>query len=215
MSSRPADSSTTQGSLRPQVILLVDDDPVILETFSASLREAGFAVLEAADGVSALQICINSSPALAVIDYAMPGLSGVDLARQLVAQTDVAFIFLSAHTDDSVVRQAVAAGAMTYLVKPVDGAALIPAVRATLERSREFLALRSEGQRLAAALKGDRRIGAATGLLMARFQLNQQNAFERLRRYARSRRMRLDEVVTQLLQAAEEAAKIYESLGQL
>ncbi len=214
MTSLQADHSKGLPSGRPQLILLVDDDPVILETFGASLREAGFEVLEAADGASALQSCITSSPALAVIDYAMPGLSGVELARQLVAQTDVAFLFLSAHADESVVREAVAAGAMTYLVKPVDGAGLIPPVRTALERSREFLALRSEGQRLSAALKIDRNIGVATGLVMSRFQLGQQAAFERLRRYARSHRVRLEEVATQLLRATEEAAKVYDSLNR-
>jgi two-component system, response regulator PdtaR len=84
-------------SARP-CILLVDDDPIILETFGESLRGAGFEVIEARDGARALQICIAQTPALAVIDYAMPGLSGVELARQLVAQTDVPFLFLSAHS---------------------------------------------------------------------------------------------------------------------
>jgi AmiR/NasT family two-component response regulator len=195
------------------VILLVDDDPVILETFGASLRAAGFGVVEAVDGLSALQTCIAQPPSLAVIDYAMPGLSGLDLARQLVVQSDVPFLFLSANAEQDVVRAAVAAGAMTYLVKPLDGAGLVPAVRTALERSREVIALRSEAVRLNAALKMDRNIAVATGLVMARFQVGQQEAFERLRRLARSRRARLEQVAAELLQATEATGKIYDSLA--
>jgi two-component system, response regulator PdtaR len=197
----------------PQCILLVDDDPTMLETYAVSLRDAGYEVLQATDGVSALNICMTNAPQLAVIDYAMPGLSGIDLARQLVAQTEVPFLFLSVHADDTLVREAVAAGAMTYLVKPLHGAGLIPPVRTALERSREVLALRSEAQRMSAALKIDRSIGVATGLVMARFQLCQQDAFERLRRHARSQRVRLEEVAMQLLRASEETARVYDAIA--
>jgi len=198
---------------RSAIVLIVDDDPIILETFGASLRDAGFEVMEAIDGRSALETCIAHPPSLAVIDYAMPGLSGLELARQLVAQTDVPFLFLSAHAEEDVVRAAIAAGAMTYLLKPLDGAGLVPAVRTALERSREVVALRSEAERLNAALKIDRNIAVATGLVMARFQIGQQEAFERLRRLARSRRVRLEQVVAELLQATEATGKIYESLA--
>jgi two-component system, response regulator PdtaR len=198
-------------SARP-CILLVDDDPIILETFGESLRGAGFEVIEARDGARALQICIAQTPALAVIDYAMPGLSGVELARQLVAQTDVPFLFLSAHSEERIVQQAVAAGALTFLLKPTEPAALIPAVRAALERSREVLALRSETERLNAALRINRNVGVATGLVMARFKITQVEAFERLRTHARSRRVRLEEVVDELLHATEQTSKLYDSL---
>jgi two-component system, response regulator PdtaR len=206
------DEPAKSGAQSRRIVLLVDDDPLILETFGQSLREAGFEVIETSDGASALQICITQTPALAVIDYAMPGLSGLDLARQLVAQTDVPFLFLSAYADEKVVQSAVAAGALTFLLKPIDSDALIPPVRTALERSREVMALRSEAERLSAALKIDRNIGVATGLVMARFKIGQVEAFERLRRNARSRRIRLEEVVGELLKATEETAKFYHSL---
>ncbi len=198
---------------RPRdVILLVDDDPLIIETFGMSLREAGFPVVVASNGAQALRICVESPPSLAVIDYSMPGLSGVDLARQLVVLTDVPFLFLSAHADPTVVQAAVAAGAMTYLVKPLDGAHLVPAIHTALQRSREVLALRSEAERLSAAVKIDHAVGVATGLVMARYRITKQSAFERLRRHARSRRVRLEEVANELVRATDEAGKFYELL---
>ena len=199
----------------PQAMILVaDDDPLIVATLGYVLRAADFAVAEAFDSASALDACISLSPALAVIDYSMPGMNGVELARQIAAQTSVPVLFLSAYDDEAIVRDAIAAGAMTYLIKPVDTLQVMPAVRTALQRSRELRALRFQADQLNSALQTGPNVSIATGLLMAKFQIGQQEALERLRRHARSKRTRLEAFASELLRATDEAGKMYESLNQ-
>lgn len=193
-------------------ILVADDDPLILSTLSRGLRIAGFEVLEANDGESALQICIAFAPSVALLDYAMPGLSGVELARQIAGSTQVPVVFLSAYSDEAIVDQAIAAGAMSYLVKPIDIPQLLPVIRAAVRRSQELQALRLQTMQLSTALQSGRSVNIATGLLMARFRIGQQEAFERLRHHARSKRARLEEVATELLRVTDAADRCYESL---
>jgi AmiR/NasT family two-component response regulator len=194
-------------------VLVADDDPLIVATLGHGLRAAGFDVFEAFDGPSALDACVAHNPSLAIIDYAMPGPNGVEMARLIAARTSVPVIFLSASSDEAVVREAIAAGAMTFLVKPIDTQQLLPVVRTALERAREFQALRSQADQLNTALQTGRNVSIATGLLMAKLQIGQQEALERMRRHARSKRIRLEAFATELLRANDEAGKLYESLS--
>ena len=65
-------------------ILIADDDRVVLFTLAEGLREADFDVIEARDGLQALDLCRRETPALALLDIRMPGLDGLELARRLV-----------------------------------------------------------------------------------------------------------------------------------
>jgi two-component system, response regulator PdtaR len=196
------------------VILVADDDPRIVTSLGRVLRAAGFDVLEAFDAASALELCSTRAVSVAIVDYAMPGMNGIEFARINASRTAVPVIFLSGYSDDEIVGEAIAAGAMTYLVKPVDTHHLLPAIRAALQRSRELSALRSQAQQLNSALQSSRPVNIATGLLMARFQIGQEEAFERLRRQARSRRTRLEEVAAELLRMNDEIGRLYGPLSQ-
>ncbi len=196
------------------MILVADDDPLIVATLGHALRSEDFDVLEAFDSAGALEICIGKAPSLAIIDYSMPGTNGVELAHLIAEKTTVPVMFLSAYSDETIVRKAIAAGAMTYLIKPIDTLQVVPAVRTALQRSRELHALRFQADQLNTALKTGRNVSIATGLVMAKFQIGQQEALERLRSYARSRRTRLEAFASELLKATDEAGKLYESLNQ-
>lgn len=189
-----------------QAILVADDDPLIVATFSQGLRSAGFEVIGAFDTTSALKACIEHSPALAILDYRMPGSNGIDLAAAIGAQTSVPVIFLSAYRDEPIVREAIRAGAMIYLVKPIDVEQLLPVVSSAIERARELTALRAE---IGSTQKRTRLVSIATGLLMERLQISQKEAFERMRRHARSTRTRLEDVAEALIGATEAATRLY------
>jgi len=204
----------TLAAVTNPTVLVADDDPLIVATVGHGLREAKFDVLEAFDSSSALAACIAHKPSLAVIDYAMPGYGGLELARFISTQTDVPLIFLSAYSDEAIVCEAIAAGALAYLVKPIDTQQLLAAVRTALQRGRELRALRLQANQLNTALQTGRTVNVATGLLMAKFQIGQQEAFECLRHYARSNRTRLEEAASELLRANDEAGKLYESLSR-
>ncbi len=193
-------------------ILLVAHDRPTVATVGGALRAAGLEVIEALDGVTALESCLTKRPSLAVIDAKNSDSDGIQLAQQLAERFCVPFVYLSGDDGEAVISAAVSAGAMAYLVNPVDPLQIVPVVRAALRRSQELRVLQSQTERLTAAVQTGKQIGIATGLIMANLRLDQQEAFERLRRQARARRARLEDFAAELLRVADETGVFYRSL---
>jgi response regulator NasT len=188
-----------------RLILLVDDDPLLLEYLSTVLGHAGYDTLTANSAAEALQRVAEREAdiALALLDVSMPGMSGLDLARRLKEHTSVAFMFLSSVDDAETARQAASHGAVGFVVKPVDAARLLPAFESALARADEIRQLRRTEANLNAALAAGRETSLAVGLLMTRFQTDRNTAFEVLRDHARSSRRKVNEVAEQLVSAEE------------
>ncbi len=184
-------------------LLIADDDRLVLATLAEGLRRAGHRVLEASDGEEAIRIACEQKPDLVILDMRMPTKSGLDVALWLRSHTDTPFMFLSAYGDASMVTEAVQAGALGYLVKPLDVQQILPTVDAALLRGKELCALLREEAQLSAALRLGRQTSTAVGILMARHHLSEQAAFERLRAEARSQRRKLSEVAAELVNSAE------------
>ena len=188
-----------------RLILLVDDDPFLLEYLSTVLDHAGYDTLTANSAAEALQRVAEREAdiALALLDVSMPGMSGLDLARRFKDHTSVAFMFLSSVDDAETARQAASHGAAGFVVKPVDAARLLPAFESALARADEIRQLRRTEANLNAALAAGRETSLAVGLLMTRFQTDRNTAFEVLRDHARSSRRKVNEVAEQLVAAEE------------
>ena len=126
---------------RPDLILVVDDDQDIASFVEFNLKVHGFDVVRARDGQDALEVMENRRPDLAVVDWMMPRMDGVELTRRLRAEpltSALPVIMLTAKsmTVDKVVG--LTAGVDDYLVKPFDTAELIARVSSTLRRNKEF-----------------------------------------------------------------------------
>ncbi|MGZ8289817.1 MAG: ANTAR domain-containing response regulator [Telluria sp.] len=184
-------------------ILVVDDDPILLQFLAEVLGHAGYDTESASSGEQALQEIGAREPDMALLDITMPGMSGLELARHLNEETTVPFMFLSAIGDSDSARQAAAYGAVGYVVKPVDAERLMPAFEAGLARADEIRQLRRTEMNLNAALAAGRETSLAVGLLMGKFQTDRNTAFEVLRDHARSSRRKINEVADQLLAAEE------------
>lgn len=200
--------ASTSGKRR---ILLVDDDRSTLALLTQILLQAGHEVEQASCGEAALSIALQHAPDLALLDVNMPGMSGVELARRLRAETGVPFMFLSADGDLGVVREATAHGAVGYQLKPVDPVRIVAAVQVALTQADEMRRLRQAEAAMAAALACEREISVAVGLLMARFQADHGTAFEVLREHARSSRRKMSDVAKDLL-LAEKTFNAFASL---
>ena len=101
-------------------ILLVDDDPDLLESMSTMLRRRGYEVLEALDAEKALLLIGRSRPGLVLTDLRLPGKSGLDLLREVhAADPALPVIIMTAYGSDEVVDLASRFGAYTVLTKPV------------------------------------------------------------------------------------------------
>jgi len=184
-------------------ILIVDDDPLLLQFLFEVLGHAGYEVVAASSAAEALQQIAIREPDLALLDITMPGMTGLELAQQLKAHTAVPFMFLSAVGDSESGKQAAIYGAVGYVVKPVDAERLMPAFEAGLARADEIRQLRRTETNLNAALAAGRETSLAVGLLMGKFQTDRNTAFEVLRDHARSSRRKINEVADQLLAAEE------------
>jgi response regulator NasT len=192
-------------------VLLVDDEPLILATIGQVLRNAGYETAEADSGEAAQNIALEFQPDLALLDVVLTGMSGLDLARFLNAETDIPFMFISASAEVEIVRQATEYGAVGYLLKPFDIAQIIPAFEAALSRADEIRRLRNSENNLTIALNSGRETSMAVGLLMAKFGTDRHTAFEVLRAYSRSNRSKMNEVAENLL-AAEEMLITFKTL---
>ncbi|NMO56326.1 response regulator [Actinoplanes sp. TBRC 11911] len=126
---------------RPDLILVVDDDQDIASFVEFNLKVHGYDVIRARDGEDALEVMETNRPDLAVVDWMMPNMDGVELTRRLRAEpltSALPVIMLTAKsmTVDKVVG--LTAGVDDYLVKPFDTAELIARVSSTLRRNKEF-----------------------------------------------------------------------------
>lgn len=193
---------TTPNAAKRQ-ILIVDDDQLLLAFLGEVLRHAGHETMLASSAEEALQLIAVREPDLALLDIHMPGMSGLELAKHLHAETAVPFMFLSGSGTSDSGRQAASYGAVGYVVKPVDEARLMPAFEAGLARADEIRQLRRTELNLNAALAAGRETSLAVGLLMGKFQTDRNTAFEVLRDHARSSRRKINEIANQLLSAEE------------
>lgn len=184
-------------------ILIVDDDRLILATLSKGLQQAGYEVLQAAAGEEALRIAFEHTPDLAMLDIRMPNMSGIELALRLRDETPIPFMFLSAYGDADIARQAADYGAVGYLVKPVDTPQIIPSIEAGLARAEEIRKLRRSEMDLTAALAASRETSIAIGVIMERYHLSREQAFETLRNCARMHRRKINDVAADLVKSEE------------
>ncbi len=186
-----------------RLILIVDDDKILTEFLGELLARAGYDTMLAHSADQALSLIAEREPDLALLDIHMPGMSGLELAKQLNRNTSVPFMFLSGRGDADAGKQAAAYGAVGFVVKPVDEQHLMPAFEAGLARADEIRQLRRTEMNLNAALAAGRETSLAVGLLMCKYQTDRNTAFEVLRDHARSSRRKINEVADQLLAAEE------------
>ena len=115
-------------------IMLVDDDPDLLAVTTFALQQAGFIVVQATDGVAALEAFAREQPDLAVLDVNMPKMDGFELARRLRSSSQVPLMMLTARSEEQDVVRALSLGADDYLSKPFSPKILIARVKALLRR---------------------------------------------------------------------------------
>jgi DNA-binding response OmpR family regulator len=119
----------------PKRVLVVDDEPKIVEVVGDYLRGAGFSVATAADGEAAVASARARPPDLVVLDLGLPGLDGLDVARELRRASRVPIIMLTARGEETDRVLGLELGADDYLVKPFSPRELLARVRAVLRRT--------------------------------------------------------------------------------
>ncbi|MFL6194147.1 MAG: response regulator [Thermoanaerobaculia bacterium] len=116
-------------------ILVVDDDLELAGLIGYALRQAGYLVVEAADGQAALDMFERESPALVILDVNLPRLSGLEVCRRLRDVSRVPIMMLTVRNAEEDQVQALDLGADDYLAKPFSPRTLLARVRALLRRA--------------------------------------------------------------------------------
>jgi len=123
---------------RARRILIVDDESAIREMIAMALELAGYDTLEAADATTAHSIVVDEKPDMMLLDWMMPGTSGIELARRLrsdPATKDIPIIMLTAKADEDNKVQGLEAGIDDYITKPFSPKELIARLKAVLRRT--------------------------------------------------------------------------------
>jgi FixJ family two-component response regulator len=131
------------------IVFVVDDDPSIRTSTERLVRSVGFKVQTFASAKEFLASARPDEPACLVLDVRMPGLSGLDLQRELARSgVDIPIIFMTGHGDIPMTVRAMKAGAVEFLTKPMRKQALLDAIRAAIERDRAARTERLEARQL-------------------------------------------------------------------
>jgi len=120
------------------MIYLVDDDSRVREALTEHLASLGMEVVSFGSAAEYLDYSRSDAAACLILDLELPGINGLDLQEQLAAETSPQIVFISGHGDIPSSVRAMKAGALEFLTKPVDEAALIAAVHAALARDRHL-----------------------------------------------------------------------------
>ena len=121
-------------------IMIVDDEPQIRRVVRTTLSSQGYAVLEAKTGEEALEKLRTDHPSLILLDVNMPGMSGLDVCREVRQSSHVPIIMLTVRNAERDKVQALDAGADDYVVKPFGSQELMARIRAALRHTSSAIA---------------------------------------------------------------------------
>jgi FixJ family two-component response regulator len=126
------------------IVFVVDDDISVRESLELLIKSAGWQPETFASGQDFLAHPRAAAPCCLLLDVTLPGVNGLEVQRQLAERTEMPIIFITGHGDVPMSVQAMKAGAVEFLTKPLKDDVLVDAIRGAIERSR--IALRVDAQ---------------------------------------------------------------------
>lgn len=116
-------------------ILLIEDDPMIVDALSYSLSREGFEVSAASDGLTGLRLAMTERPDLVLLDLMLPVMDGLEVCRELRKTSAVPILIVSAKGEESERVVGLELGADDYIVKPYSTRELVARIRTNLRRT--------------------------------------------------------------------------------
>ena len=185
-------------------VLICEDEGLTALRLQTSLKKLGYEVVgEARTGQEAVELAARLQPDAILMDVRMPLLDGIAATRQIMQARPTAIVMITAFSERELVESALEAGASGYLVKPVNDEQIEPALRVALSRFSELSELKGELSGLREALEARKVVERAKGILMRRFQVDEDEAYKRLQKMSRDRRQNLKLTADQVIAAAE------------
>ncbi|MGZ5379211.1 MAG: ANTAR domain-containing response regulator [Mycobacterium sp.] len=198
------------GDEKPRRVLIAEDEALIRMDLAEMLREEGYEIVgEAGDGQEAVDLAERLTPDLVIMDVKMPRRDGIDAASEIAGKRIAPIVILTAFSQRELVERARDAGAMAYLVKPFNINDLIPAIEVAVSRFSEIAVLEQEVAELSDRLETRKLVERAKGLLQAKQEMSEPEAFKWIQRAAMDRRTtmkRVAEVVVETLDTPKDAS---------
>ncbi len=188
-------------SLQPITrIVIAEDEAIIRLDLRETLEEEGYQVVaDCGRGDDAIELVRQHRPDVAIFDIKMPGLDGLGAARVVSAEKLCPVVMLTAFSQREVIEQARDAGALAYLVKPFQKTDLVPAIELAIGRFREMMTLSGERDALGEQLELRKLLDRAKGLLIDKYSMTEQSAFDFIQKNAMSTRAKMVDVANQIL----------------
>jgi response regulator NasT len=181
-------------------IVIAEDEAIIRLDLRETLEEEGYQVVaDCGRGDDAIELVRQHRPDVAIFDIKMPGLDGLDAARVVSAEKLCPVVMLTAFSQREVIEQARDAGALAYLVKPFQKTDLVPAIELAIGRFREMMTLSGERDALGEQLELRKLLDRAKGLLIDKYSMTEQSAFDFIQKNAMSTRAKMVDVANQIL----------------
>ncbi|CAM3901511.1 hypothetical protein HMPREF1097_03715 [Enterocloster bolteae 90B8] len=169
--------------------------------FKMILQQLGYEVVgSSVNGEKALKDILELKPDLLLLDINMPRLDGISLFESVSKAYDAACIFITGHFSEAFVEKAKKAGALGYLIKPVDEKQLKASIEVAVARFDERCILRDETEKLRADLSDRKYIERAKGILMDSFGLKEGEAMARLQKLSRDKNKKLAVIARELIE---------------
>jgi response regulator NasT len=190
-------------------IAVADDEVDTVEYLVELLQRLGHQAVAARSGTQLLELCRAAPPDLIITDIRMEGLDGIEAGTAINRQVPVPVILISAFHDAELLSRAQAPHVMAYLVKPIRQADLEAAITLAVSRFRHMQEISRDAAELRQALQDRKLIERAKGVLVRRLQVDEEEAYRRLRRHASDANRKLPEVAREVL-GAEEVLRAFE-----
>jgi response regulator NasT len=149
-----------------------------------------------------VQIALETSPDLVLMDICLPRKDGLWAAREILAHRTAGMIFITGHDDNDLLAAACQSGGLAYLLKPVSARQMETAIEVAWARLQDLSTLRSQVEGLEEALAVRKQVERAKGILMDRLGLPEEEAYRRLQKQARDTNQKLSQVAAAVIAAA-------------
>ena len=181
-------------------VVIAEDEAIIRLDLRETLENAGYEVVaDTGRGDEAVKLVSEHKPEVVILDIKMPGMDGIQVAREIAATEDTAVVILTAFSQRELIDEAVDAGALAYLVKPYQQSDLVPAIEIARRRFQEMRELTDQAKTLEDRLKARKVIEKAKGLLIDGASLNEDEAFRFIQTRAMSERKTMLEVAEKII----------------
>ena len=182
-------------------IVIAEDEAIIRLDLKESLEDEGYLVVgETARGDEAVELVRTLEPDVVILDIKMPGMDGIEAAREINADRLAAVLLLTAFSQRDLIQQASEAGALAYLVKPFQRSELVPAIELALGRFRDLRAIEGEAAELQERLETRKLVDRAKGRLMDGQGMTEGDAYRWLQQQAMERRSTMKDVAAEVLE---------------